>query len=183
MAKSIQHGTTARVKGWPVGTGFIGATLINADLIFSAGAKTLPKSAAVIGKKSTESIKKLIDRKSPPASEPGQPPGRDTGDLQQGIRFNVMKSPSRSSSTGRFMSAPAGGGAYKLVVLADMPYAQTLEFGKKGKGRGQTMAPRPYFRPTFQSVGFQLMVQQEVARRFVIAERFAARKRGVGGLR
>lgn len=183
MAKAIGVDVTSRIKGWPVGTGFIGATLINADLIFTAGAKTLPKSAAVIGEKTQEQIKKLISRKSPPASTPGEPPGRVTSELQQSIKYNVLKRPTRSGTTGRFMSTPASPGAFALVVMADTPYASALEFGRKGKHKGDTLAPRPFFRPTFQSVGFQLMVQREVSRRFVIAERFAARKRGMGGLR
>ena len=161
----------------------VGKTLINAELIFNAGVRTLPISAGVIGQKSTEVLKKKISRKSPPASKPGEPPRKDTGDLIESIQYNVMKSPRRSATTGRFMSAPVGGGAIKVVISANTPYAQTLEFGKKGKGRGQTMSPRPFFRPTFQNVGIQLLISSQTSRRFVIAERFAARKRGTGGLR
>ena len=183
MAKMLAHDITARLKGWPIGTGFIGATLINADLVFTAGAKTLPKSAAVIGEKSTEQIKKLISRKSPPRSTPGDPPGRETSELQQSITYRVSKKTARSGTTGRFMSAPASARPSLLVVKADAPYASALEFGRKGQSKRDNLAPRPFFRPTFQSVGFQLMVQREVSRRFIIAERFAARKRGTGGLR
>jgi len=161
----------------------VGKTLINAELIFAAGVRTLPITCAVIGEKTTEAVKKKIGRNGPPASKPGEPPRIDTGDLIDSIRYNVMKSPGRSSTTGRFMSAPVGGGAHKVVISANAPYAMTLEFGKKGKGRGQTMAPRPYFRPTFHNVGVQLLISSQTARRFTVAERFAARKRGVGGLR
>ena len=78
----------------------VGKTLINAELIFNAGVRTLPISAGVIGEKSTEVLKKKISRKSPPASKPGEPPRQDTGDLIQSIQYNVMKSPRRSATTG-----------------------------------------------------------------------------------
>ena len=153
--------------------GIIGATLANAQLVFDAGKKSLPTAGKAIGAKSVTAVRSKIDTQGPPRSRPGKPPNIDRGELIKSIRFTITKSPKRGSG-GQFTPSR---GAVRINIIAGTPYAKTLEFGSS------KVAARPFFTPTFQNKGFITFVRKTVAHKFVTLERFAARKRGSGGLR
>lgn len=74
-------------------------------------------------------------------SLPGMPPGRDTGNLRKGIKYNITKS--IIGMTGF------------VGVGSPAQHAHLLEFGTKirhttkGVNKGQVL-PRPFVRPTFE---------------------------------
>lgn len=157
--------------------GLVGATLVNANLIFNAGVRTLPGSAAIIGKIGAEKLQAVVGVQGAPdfpRSKPGQPPKMETGELKKSINFHVKRSPKRGSG-GRFTPAR---GAVSANIFANSQYARDLEFGTSH------VVARPFFVPTFHNKGFATnVIRKTVMKRFVTMERFAARKRGTGGLR
>ena len=161
----------------------IGATMINAELVFNAGTRTLPTCATELGGRGVAAVKKVISIQGPPRSQPGQPPKIASGDLIKSIAFKVGKVRNRSGSTGRFMKQPVGGGAVHVTISANTDYAAALEFGRRGLGKRDRLAPRPYFRPVFHNKKFAKDVEDTVTAKFVKAEIFAARKRGSTGIR
>jgi len=61
------------------------------------------------------------------SSFPGRPPNPDTETLKRSIRYEVVK---------------VEGGMSKLRLIADTPYAKTMELGSAARN----IAPRPYLR-------------------------------------
>ena len=153
--------------------GLLGATLVNAQLIFDAGKKSLPNAGKAIGARGVSAAKSKIDIPGPPRSKPGEPPKVATSALLNSIRFTITKSPKRGSA-GRFTPSR---GAVRINIIADTPYAKALEFGTS------RVAARPYFTPTFQNKGFATFISKTVSHKFVTLERFAAGKGRTGGLR
>lgn len=81
-------------------------------------------------------VRSLVDRPFPPASSPGEPPRKRTGDYQRSLEAVVGPSRSGKSITGR--------------VGSNAPQARRLELGFVGidsLGRNYNQAPRPHLRP------------------------------------
>lgn len=151
--------------------GLIGATLINAELIFKAGVRTLPMAGRRIGAVGKHEVQTLLKKQGPPASKPGQPPRKDEGSLHDSIEFSVLKNPKRGSG-GKFTPSR---GAVRVNIFSKIPYASELEFGTS------KMTARPFFTPVFQNKQFAVGIQKTVIKLFVKAERLAAAKGGLRG--
>lgn len=75
-----------------------------------------------------ESTKRMLNVPYPPASQPGEPPHKRTGDLQDAVRAEVDT---------RNHTARIG-----ILESSQAPYAVELEIGVG-------VAPRPFLRPSF----------------------------------
>jgi len=88
---------------------------------------------AVAGKLLVTRIQMLISKPYPPASNPGNPPARRTGNLRSGYKAKVVK------------------GQLSLAVQNDTAdYWKFLEFGTS------KMRPRPHVRPSMRAVRDEL---------------------------
>ncbi len=77
-----------------------------------------------------EDIEKTINTPYPPASRPGRPPHRRSGDLQDSYEYEAK--------AGGRLSKP------RMRVFSTVDYSGYLEFGTR------TMSPRPHMRPAIQ---------------------------------
>ena len=77
------------------------------------------------GQEIADAVRDELDVSYPPASEPGHPPHRRTGRLQEGVSYIVRQEGSKTF----------------LEVANDTPYAGYLEFGT------DRIAPRPALEP------------------------------------
>src|SRR4051812_26774339 len=85
------------------------------------------KAAKDTGKEAVRELKQTLSEPYPPASKPGEPPHKRTGELQQSVGYEVTTEDK----------------VVKLTLKVTADHAFYLEYGTA------TLAPRPFFRRAF----------------------------------